>query len=704
MNIPSAARLARLLALAALPAAAQEPEPYPLPEPPSADAIRYSAERFEYEGSTTGARSRMRLDGSVEVVESTWTLRAGSALLDLDAQTCSASGGFELDDGLSVLRGQSGVFDLARHQGSVEDVRAEYGAWRIWARAGTVDAARKAHFRRALFTSCNQSPPDYHFRASGVHVKPGKWLYATNARFHIGAFPVFYSPILWKSLDPDRLLRTRFSPAYDKRNGGSARSTTEIELHRAVAAKVFVDYYTETGLGTGGELLHREGEDRRGALYAYHIREKGTESRRWTLLGDAYQLVVTSWSIQGRAQAQSDPEVNNHYVRSNAFRVTPELINDGALVRQTGFSTTRIAYSRRDISAGSGRGFLLARESTPRLDFQTAPLPWRRLPALLTLNAFADNSWERSRGFSQRSAGSGLEAKRTLNLVRGVSLTPEASLREVFEDRRMAATTTGSSETLRDVFVGFYAGGANLRFDTPVGGWDARYRLERRLRPDSFSVDGGAPDYGIEQSLVTLQDTIRPNRAVLFRVASGYDFRRFRTQTAGFRERVQPITADISAFPGRGLQLSLRDDYSLDQGNRAFLAQLDWGERDASFAGFGVNHSRDRAGRYFAVTEGAWAPAESSWKLGAALRYQLSTPGGFDTRGFSVYEKEASIARVFHDFFTRVLVRLRPGGVQEVLFRVDLRTDRPLIRRKQRKDWEREWFPWRRGEVDDDRE
>jgi hypothetical protein len=690
------------LSLLAAAAAAAEETPYELPEPPVSTAAVYSADYFEYVGSTTGVDANILLKGNVELEDSSWTLRADELRLDMGSRVGRAHGTFELDDGLTVLRGESGTFDFESKSGSVDGVRAEYHPWRVWAKSGRLDSNRKGHFKKALFTSCDGNPPDYHFRSSGLHIKPGKWLVATNVRFYAGPVPIFYTPILWKSLKKNRILRARTIPGYDRRNGAHLRTHTMFSPVPWIAGKLFLDYYGSQGFAQGAEAGFRPSEDLRGGLYGYRIRERHSGDQRWTVIGNTYATLNSSYSVQGRIQAQGDPEVNNHYVRSNAFRVTSELVNGGAITRRTSLTTTRIAYSRLDRSNPAGDGFRLERESLPRLEFQTSQLSFRRLPALFTVTAFADNAFERARDFQQKSAGVGVEGTQTKLLAPGVSLTPRAAFRQEFEDKRQTLSTSLSTQTFRDVFIAYYEYGGNLRFDTPIGDWDARYAFTQRMKPNRYQDDAGSLDHGVEQNLVSLQNTIRPHRRVFMRVGTGYDFRTFRHADMGFRDRVKPFTTDLNFDLRRGLSLSLRDAYSLDNGNEAFLAQLDWGERDEDFFSAGLTHTHDRASSYFASTEAGWAPKGSSWRFQGALRYVLETPGGFDTRGFRVFEKEAAITRKFHDFFAKVLARFRPGGVKEVQLRVELRTDRPAILRKAAKRWEKEWFPWRG--ADDERD
>lgn len=689
-------------------AAAQSTAPiaapdFELPAAPASSPVVYTADFFEYEGSTTGADARIVLKGGVELRGSSWTLRGDEVHVDMQTRKARARGGFEIDDGLTALRGERGEFDLADRSGWVGDVRSEYPPWHVWGRKGALDKEGRGHFYGALFTSCDGFPPHYHFKSTSLHVTPRKYLTAYNVRFYVGRLPVFYSPFLWKSLRRKRLLRSRVIPGYDRRNGASLRSNTLFNITPALYGKIFLDGYSEQGLAAGSELEYQPSSESRGALYGYHVGEDKTGRDRWTVLGSQYQSFGSSYAFQGRLQGQSDPDVNNDYVRSNAFRVTPELVNSAAVVRRTALTTTRISYARSDTGATGGL-FARAKESSPRVDWQTSPLSLPKVPLLFTLTAFADNSYDRGRGFQQHAAGTGAETTQTVNLRRGISVTPRAAFREVYEDRREALTTQRSTEVLQDVYTGFYELGTNLRLDSPVGNWDVAYGFEGRMRPDTLRHDSGAPDYGVEKSLFSVTDAIRPDRRWLVRVGSGYDYRPSRISSQGFRRRVQPIVADMTYFAPLGVQLSLRDDYQLEQGNRAVLFQGDWGEREATYASFGFSHTLDRPDLYFATTEGGWAPKGSKWALTGALRYLTRTPGGMDLRGFQLFEKELAITRDFHDFHTRGLVRFRPGGVKEFLIRIDLRTGRLPERRVERKDWEKEWFPWRGENKSDDQE
>ncbi|MBI4422357.1 MAG: LPS-assembly protein LptD [Elusimicrobia bacterium] len=654
--------------------------PFALPAPSSPSAVQFEARTFDYDR----AEAEMHLRGDVRVWDATWTIRAQEAWLDLETREGRVLGPLQVDDGLSRVEGDSGRFEFGSRTGEVSDASAYYAPWRIRASEARLDEKRELWYRGAVFSSCSEgklaepksADPHYHFRASRVHVRPKRYLVARNVRFYLGRVPLFYTPVLWKSLRPRRLLRTRFAPGYDRRNGPFTRTSTLYSFHPAMQGKLFLDYYSRPGFGAGNELQYFASEDGRGAAYGYAIRDDLTRTQRWALLGDHFQALSSTYSAQARLQAQSDPSFHNAYTRANSFRVTQQLVNSAALVRATGVTTTRLVYSRADDGdALRPTRFLKSSESSPRVDFQTAPLSPLRLPFLSVFRAFADNSYDRGRGFQQKSAGAGWEGTRTLVLARGLSLAPRVALEEAFLDRHEAPASFASTRTLSDVFVGHYEAGGTLRLSHRFGDTDLTETFRKRLKPDAIQMDAGAPDYGVEANLLSLAHGFRPSPRVYVRGESGFDFRRFREQAPGFRSRVQPMAGDLVVFLPRGWDLTVHEDYQLEEGNRTLLAQADWGDRRGRFLRFGLANIRPQERNLIVSQEAGWAPAHGEWQLSGALRADVRTHGGVKLHGAQLFEKELSLRKDFHDFHTLLVLRARPGGVGEVQFRLSLRTE-----------------------------
>ncbi len=680
--------LALLLLLGAGRAAAAD---YPLPEAPAGPRVDYEADEADYDAD----KSLLHLKGSVRLKESTWTVKGEELWLDTARRTARTDGPMLVEDGWSALYGESGEFDFQRHSGRLARTSAGHGDWRIKARQARMDEDRKLDYRGADFTSCSAAHPHYHFRASRITVKPRQSLVARNVLFYLGDVPVFYLPVLYKSLKSRHFLRWKTSPGLDSRNGPFVRNTLTTEHGRTVYSKLFADYYTKQGFGYGGEVHRRDGEDSRGALYGYRIEETSTKDVRWTVLGQQYQALTSSMSFQGRLQFQSDSDFNNHYARSSTFRVTPELLNSGALTHRFAKATARLSYSRRDLATLDRREFVKETESAPRLDVQSVPLRFGRLPWLNTLDGFADNEYDRSRSYLEKSVGAGWEGTRTFNIARGVSFAPKLLYRQTYFNR-YERTVVGSTQTILDAAVGRYGGEGVVRFDTPIGGWDAGYRHVRRQRPGHMDDDSGAVDKGVEESLLTLSDVFFPTPRTWARVSSGYDFRTFRDRAIGFRRRVQPIVTEASWFPRETLNFTFRNDYQLEEKERAFLLDARWGSETGPTLGGGLAYNLADPSRYVGSVDVAVAPSSPTWRVSFGLRAVVETSGGPGRlHGARVFEKEFGWTRRWHDFYTKVSGRFRPGGVGEASIRIDLKFGTTDPKAAPRRDWESELLPER---------
>ena len=689
-----------LLALAPLRAAAED---YPLPAPPAistATRLDFSADHVDYDAKST----TLHLKGHVLVKESTRTIKSDELWLDTRERSGRSEGYLFVEDGGAAVAGESGEFHFEEHTGRLRKASAGYGDWRVHAKEARMSGRTKLDYLGANFTSCDVNPPHYHFHASRVSVVPKKRMLAYNTFFFIGPVPLFYLPIMYKSLDPDHLVPMKFQPGYDRRNGAYVKGTLLTKFTPYLYNKLYLDYYNTQGVGVGTELEHHKGDDR-GVLFGYHIREKGSGTERWAVVGNVYQTLVSSLSFQGRAQIQSDATFNNNYARSNLLRVTPDLTNSGALVFRQKLYNVRLSYQRIDTAAPDQIHFIKTTEDYPRLDYQTVPLTIGKLPWLNTFTGFADNNYTQGRPFLQKSAGAAWEGTRVFALGHGVSFVPKVGYSETWYDRFDQAADFSSTSTFRDAMIGHYHLNPDLRWKTRLGDWDLAHDYLRRLRPDSMADDAGAIDHGVESNLLTLRDLFHPTRTVFVRAYSGYDFRVFRDRTVGFRERVQPIVGEIFYAPRPTLNWSVRDDYQLQQGNRSVLGTFTYGREEASFASVSSGYTIAVPDRYELDAQFALANASATWRVGGTVRNEVFSsggPGGLASRRFRMFEKEISLAHAWHDFFGRLLFRFRPGGVREGTVRFELRFGKGKSKSDApRRDWESEWFPERAAGVHD---
>jgi len=697
--------------------AARAADDYELPPPPPGSHVDYSADKAEFDAE----HSTLHLSGGVVVKQTTTTVNAGvvktttmtvkgeDLWIDTKERTGRSDGPLLVEDGTSAVYGDSGEFDFPRQRGRLFHSSAGVASWRIHAKEADLGAGKRLEYRDADFTSCDHVPPDYHFHASKVSVVPKKHMLAKNVFFYLGDVPVFYTPILYEQLTPIHAFGWKSQPGYDKRNGAFVKNTMTTQYSTSTYSKLFADYYSRQGFGYGGELERHDGENSRGGLYAYSINETSTGRQRWGLNGQGFQALRSSTSFQGRFQLQKDPTFNNDYNRSSLYRVTPDLTNEAAFVHRFTNGTARLSYRRLDTA--NGTTFQRSTEDAPRLDYASTPLRILNLPWLNTFTGFADNNLDASRPYLQKSVNAGWEGTRTFVLARGVSLAPKVGYNETYYNKFTELTVDKGSVTVYDGAFGRWTTAGDLRWNSPFGRIDAAETYTQRLKADSFTQDTGVVDKGVEQNLATLSDILIPFPRAWAQFSTGYDFRTFRDHSVGFRDRVQPFVAQTNWRATDKLDLTLRDDYQLNQGNRSVIADARYGEAQGASIGGGLTYNVFDPQNYYGNAEFALAPSafgvspsSPTWRVAFILRGLVATPGGVErAHGFRLFEKEIEWTQRWHDFYTKLGYVARAGGVGQATVRVDFKFGTTNPAQAPHRDWEAEWFPERARDSTDQR-
>ncbi len=107
-------------------------------------------------------------------------------------------------DGNQVLYGRHMSLDIKTRQGFIRDGRAAedpsfYGGTRVKRVAG-----KEMHVANAVFTTCDDDCPHYHFRARQLKMLVKDKVFAKDVTLHFGAVPTLYSPVALFSLKRGR--------------------------------------------------------------------------------------------------------------------------------------------------------------------------------------------------------------------------------------------------------------------------------------------------------------------------------------------------------------------------------------------------------------------------------------------------------------------------------------------------------------------
>jgi len=104
-----------------------------------------------------------------------------------------------------------------------------------------------------IFTTSDNSKPDYRLRARTVRVYPKDRVIFSNVTLYVGRTPVFWYPYLYQSLNADNSFT--FTPGYESSWGAFLLTTSTFPLfNNTVEGKLRVDLYSDRGVGAGFEM------------------------------------------------------------------------------------------------------------------------------------------------------------------------------------------------------------------------------------------------------------------------------------------------------------------------------------------------------------------------------------------------------------------------------------------------------------------
>ncbi|HOX23321.1 MAG TPA: hypothetical protein PLL10_07650, partial [Elusimicrobiales bacterium] len=407
--------------------------------------------------------------------------------------------------------------------------------------------------------------------------------------------------------------------------------------------------------------------------------------------------VGTTYFSQGQMRMVSDPYFNNDYFRDNPYAVSPDRESSAAVVRQGMTTTTRLSvFNRSQSMAVNGHNrYVTTYESYPRVDYSAANIPVPALSKLGIVNSFS-GYWDRVQytnyDYYQQMGFAQWMMSKSMPLVKHWTLMPSV----YYNQNVMVHPHKADGKPDLNQWTGAYGTNWVLRYDSLFGTVDTGYYYMRRFSPNSLNVEANATDSGVSTNTLTMQLFVRPNRYFYFKTGSAYDFKYVQGESLDFDQRIMPIYSELLYTPSANMSVFARNYYRIRDGNQAFVFQGDIGapEENGFSLGFAnyksyVNaNAVDTSTPAFKMGPGAyiisptvrWVPKNVTWRLDLGLSFYAYTPGGIHFKTLALYEKNITLYKIFHDFFTQWYIKIRPG-VETVGFMANLRFNDPTPRR-----------------------
>ena len=248
----------------------------------TSDTLSYNPEEDSYEAR-----------GSVVLRQDGVQLQADEVLWQAATQDAAAQGDVRLDDAGTEVSGERLQYNLASGQGQVHDGRVFIRQGNFHLAADQIEKRGQAEYfaKQGSFTTCDGEIPDWKFSASEVDVTLGGYARARNVWFHVRDVPVLYTPYLKFPVKTEResgFLAPSFG--YSNNKGLMASLAWYQVIDRSMDATIYLDEYSDIGLGKGLEYRYALANQNNGKALYYNVTGvKGTPNLyylEWTHRGN----------------------------------------------------------------------------------------------------------------------------------------------------------------------------------------------------------------------------------------------------------------------------------------------------------------------------------------------------------------------------------------------------------------------------------
>ena len=562
----------------------------------------------------------------------------------------------------------------------------------------SVEAYQKTQellLKRIYFTTCDLENPHYKYYARSASLIVNKRITATNVVLFLGDIPSAILPYYYKNLK-QRKYKIEIKPGYNNRDGFFAKGMLGYPLSEYIYGKLYLDYFTINGIGTGGEIFYKDEGKVNGTIYGYRIKGKNFASKpgqiRWNSRVYHWQNLGQNWIAQINSNYASDESFNAYYT-NDWIKIYNSLDSSISLTKNKEQTTTRITFARSDVFDNNKNIYILNSLSVPAVSFATRQIKIKKLPLYYELNLSGARSWDKSiisTGAYTTGATGDIKFSNPLSISRRITLTSAVGYKQFWKDR--------DEITAREKNVYSWRYRTNLDLDirsTRI--FDHQFIHEFEQQPDLRHDDY----HGVLTNKIrTIQSVYLNNLTV--RGFTALNIRRaLNEKIISFRERLEGITTEIDYSPYRFFNVYYRNDYNV-LFRKPNSVQLD---TNINFKGNaylknGVSYNLAAPGKLTTFAETGIRPTknwEIAYKMQTSLNYDFLN---YNFSNFRYYENAIKVYRNLHcweasfSYIQRIPldqkenyyefwfnIRIKPGGGEK-------KTENP-------EEEERKWYPWR---------
>jgi len=648
--------------------------------------IDISADNLEYDQ----LEGKITADGHVVLGWEGKKVSANYVELYVEKKNMTAYGDVKIEEGGNVIFADSVKYNYDQETGTIKETLGYSSA--VFMRAESMDRLDKNTYavNNIKISNCDLDDPHTYFKAKKGKIIFGDRVTLYNPIFYIGKIPVFYLPIITKSLRGGNSITSDLifsvEPGYTGDGGLSLKTMVGYPFTQNFVAKGMFDYLGTRGNGYGTELNYSS-KDAKATLYAYYINDLSAATSRWTVTPSYFQKIGNEWTIQSQAQFVSDESFNNLYDQNNWNRVTNTLTSYFSVTRQGKTSNLLVTLNRTDTYDATTGQFQTTAMTLPGVTYTYYP---KKIFLDITNDFnFTYNNTYGSFGlpdeyFYKNTAAFTYNLSKNFKFGRHFTLTPSAGVTENWQDRDDFNNTVNN-------FVTRYFGGVNSRLRVNRWmDWNISYTARVRSEGNSLGIDSTQADYGVETNQFSFTNYMYVGDRTTVRNFVSYNFMKNRFYSV---PEWSPFVTEITYTPTYYITAYIRQSQSITPCKFQDL-QLDTriGDPEKAYLNFGAFYQDYRSGEIDNTFGfGLWLTPK--WRFD----YNIATTAKTDGSYIRMNDHEFKLYRDLHCYNLGLIWRIR-GIYHEVYLNFNLKTNMPFSRTPAGQNMQQSqqmFYPWR---------
>jgi len=226
-----------------------------------------------------------RLEAGIAVAEGNVVIEYGLVLIycdyaqyNPDTRDVLVQGNVRLYREGQLFTGDRALYNLETKRLSAADFRGDFLPFAFAGDSFSSLGGNSYLVKDGIFTTSDNSKPDYHIRARTVRIYPKDRIVFSNATLFIGRTPVFWFPYVYQSLDRDQGFS--LTPGYKSDLGVFLLGNYSFPMGEGWSGKARLDLYSDRGVGVGLESYWKNGAAERDwgrfRFYAINDAKPGT--------------------------------------------------------------------------------------------------------------------------------------------------------------------------------------------------------------------------------------------------------------------------------------------------------------------------------------------------------------------------------------------------------------------------------------------